>query len=678
MGGRLVTFRFVSHFVLTVLIGIGLIVGQVYVNQSGYDRGAPKRFTAPGVSNTTRFYVVRSSAPADTTPFAGWIRGELGDFTAFNPADTGEFFVRLSTGPQSVRFSIGPNWLTKSSAKLALDFLVDARCDIGCNASCLTGIMFRDDHQFSFEIPTLVNLFFSNPSLWTRYSTEIAPTNSPDIIDLIQWAANTIVTKNCEHTLLKAQLAYYLFAYPWMRPYASPATYQLVRDYAFARWQNDIRNCNYYDIPHSANLLLVKTEIGTEKGQFPPGATVVPNLMMFEVAKREGRADSLAYFQAAYDQTQWMITSLNWNDSVITKGQRMSEHVTLEGLSYFQEKYPNRAPPGLKTKIEQWAHVMAGRSNNLWDFRKYSPGRWTVFGLVLGTEPNEPGNVAGFPAPAFSASRVLNPGLVLDSLNIMAYSHIDNFFGRNPLGRHFSFKASTYWPGVESGWFSEYAGGNGRLQCVRGVIDGSPKNSAYPYNPADTSGYTEGWVAFNTAWASSLAYLAGRTIQIQAWDSLFIDTLQTLGRVTALGVRLRADLDLNYSRTDSALIQVVVSSGDSENIVLRETAVMGGVFQAKLPVAWAAPSPGDGRIQVQEGDRVSISYGLDIFRRTALLVATTNTRILPKHELCGPLLGNCRTDRFQSFNLQGRKIRPIRNTAKVESGLRFFRTQTLK
>jgi len=45
-------------------------------------------------------------------------------------------------------------------------------------------------------------------------------------------------------------------------------------------------------------------------------------------------------------------------------------------------------------------------------------------------------------------------------------------------------------------------------------IDASPKEADYPFNPKADSGYVEGWVAFNTAWNSSIAYSAGEMIAI--------------------------------------------------------------------------------------------------------------------------------------------------------------------
>ena len=44
-----------------------------------------------------------------------------------------------------------------------------------------------------------------------------------------------------------------------------------------------------YDKSPEHNLLALKTKLGTFKGELPPGHSVIPNLMMYEVAKRQGR-----------------------------------------------------------------------------------------------------------------------------------------------------------------------------------------------------------------------------------------------------------------------------------------------------------------------------------------------------------------------------------------------------
>ena len=40
-------------------------------------------------------------------------------------------------------------------------------------------------------------------------------------------------------------------------------------------------------------------KVGSTKGSLPPGFSIEPNLLLYEVAKREERADAEQYYQAA-------------------------------------------------------------------------------------------------------------------------------------------------------------------------------------------------------------------------------------------------------------------------------------------------------------------------------------------------------------------------------------------
>src|SRR5690606_40725475 len=89
---------------------------------------------------------------------------------------------------------------------------------------------------------------------------------------------------------------------------------------------------------------------------------------------------------------------------------------------------------------------------------------------------------------------------VVDRLELLVWSHIDNAFGRNPVGRHFSHYGPEEIEGVDMGWYNRHQGGIGLLEEVRFVFDGSPKSFHYPNQPeVGNLGWTEGWVQFNTA-----------------------------------------------------------------------------------------------------------------------------------------------------------------------------------
>jgi hypothetical protein len=153
----------------------------------------------------------------------------------------------------------------------------------------------------------------------------------------------------------------------------------------------------------------------------------------------------------------------------------------------------------------------------------------------------------GFPSCALAAlPAVDDPGRRI-RLEQLVWSHVDDCFGRNPCGRHFSYDAPREIEGVEHGWYSFHKGGIGQLENSRFVFDGSPKNAHYPFHPeVGNVGWTEGWVAFNSAWNASLAALATHDTQL---------TCERRGR--GILVRLRAPLDFDECTRETGVVTVV-------------------------------------------------------------------------------------------------------------------------
>jgi hypothetical protein len=202
---------------------------------------------------------------------------------------------------------------------------------------------------------------------------------------------------------------------------------------------------------------------------------------------------------------------------------------------------------------------MVARSDNLWDFRKLSDTQWTP----TGDKPqmwNEVGNVTGFPACLLAAMQVLDDAALKERLEQIAYAHFDNMAGRNPCGRHFGFMAAQEVEGVELGWYSRHPGGIGQLEKARFVLDGAPKNGHYPYSPEKGNiSWTEGWVNFNTAFDLSLAYLAQHESVIR---------LEREGG--QVRIRLRAPLNFDYAKAETALVQVQAAGGPVQDVTLTE------------------------------------------------------------------------------------------------------------
>jgi hypothetical protein len=601
-------------------------IPEIYLNQSGFNLGKPKRFTAPTLADGTAFIVRPAKGGAALAK--GIIKNHIGDFSSFDPEGDTEYVVEAG-GITSVPFRIGPFWLERISYQNAVNFMIDSRHYVGNDRNtCQGSFGWRDDHHFGWELHTLVPQFVSNPSAYKRMPQQVKyekPENkklwgalepyaddAPDIVKLIHWGADVIVTQKLAHEHLKAQLAYFLYAWPALKTYLPEQNYQAVLEYAFKTWANPKSDHSYpYDESPEHNLLALKTKTGSTKGSLPPGFSVEPNLMMHEVAKRENRPDANLYFDAAYKQAEWMIRNLDWNEPLVTKGQRMSEFLTVTGLAHFLREYPDRAPKGLKEKINDWAKVLIRRSDNLWDFRKLGdePNNWTP----MGEKPqmwNEPGNVIGLPAPILAAREFITDPQTQQRLDQILWAHFDNMFGRNPVGRHFSFDAPREVEGVEHGWFKFYPGGIGRLADARFVIDGSPKNAHYPYHPERGDiGWTEGWIQFNVCHNISLSYLAWAESKIE---------LTTQG--DELVIRLTAPLNFDYNKVETGSVTVLSGLGDEEKVTVTEDSANSSTFTGRIKLQPSNTArPGDSTLQFKPGTTIKASHGFGYLGRHATL-----------------------------------------------------------
>lgn len=589
----------------------------VFLNQRGFNSGAPKRFTAPLAADGADFHVFHASDP-EMPVFSGVIERHVGDFSAFEPTEEGEFFVQVGN-EKSVPFSIG-NWLLeRTTYQRSVDFMIDSRHYVGNDRSICPGSFgWRDDHHFGWELHTLVPQWLSNPSAYSRMPRQInyeSPENpalwgklepphpdAPDLVKLIHWGADVIVTQGTTHEMLKSQLAYFLYAWPWIKQYLPDQNYNAVRDFAFSHWSESAADQDYpYDESKDHDLLALKPHIGSTKGTYPPGFSIQPNLLMHAVALREGRPDADAYLEAAVRQAAWIIENVDWDDPLTTKGQRVSEFLTITGLAHLLSEHPTRAPQGLKQKLSEWADVAIRRSENLWDFRKLGDAadQWTPTGNSP-TAWNEPGNVVGFPAIIFSLLPHLDDTEKKHRLEQMAWAHFDAMFGRNPSGRHFSYDAPRELEGVRHGWYSFLPGGIGRLAEARFVIDGSPKNQHYPYHPeVGNVGWTEGWIQHNTPFNLSLAYLARHST-----------SLHLMREGEDLVVRLEAPLNFDSSRRESATVELATPSGGQKSLLIEEECPDSRFLIGRLPIS---ECPGAG------SEPILATYGHGYLSTTALL-----------------------------------------------------------
>ena len=459
--------------------------------------------------------------------------------------------------------------------KQALAFMVQTRSD--ANVKGDNSIAWRDSHQFSFELNGLVLQYMANPSVYdnmpqtifaegtyvgtnkltgTEYE-DLKTQNEPDIIWLIKFAALLRLGLHAGqklYMLTKEQLAYYLYLAPELiaRGWEKEEFYQNVRDYTISVWGKDEQPTNYQTQWYwvdgtNHDLYSVQKVFGGLKGSQPMGHSIVPNLMMYEVAKRDGLGDAVAekFLKAAVDNCAYTVSNTDGNDicdPYFCKGQRMSEYVTIPALDYFVEMCPGgeTLKAQVKDKIAQWATVNIARGNSLWDIRKavcladlssytfHTSGNtidqeyWTgaAYALADGQNPsttpkNEPGNQAGLQAVMYAAARVLEDDAVNTRLHELGVAAIDDLYGRNPSGRAAFYHFTRDFEGADLGWYKQYQGGFGLLGGCTAVIDANVPEAGYPYAPQNgNTGYTEGWVAYNTAWNASLAYSQAENVAL--------------------------------------------------------------------------------------------------------------------------------------------------------------------
>lgn len=605
-------------------------VKAILVNQSGYNLDQPKRFTAAHTPDGTPFII--QDIQTKQTVFQGKVKDHIGDFTDFNPQSSNEFIIKIDT-TVSYPFRIAPFWLERVCYQNMIDFMIGARHYVGTTDKIRRlSFEWRDGGVFNWAMQSLVAQYLSNPIAYQRlekkidyvnnanFSTEyqgkwgkLEPykANAPDIVKLIHWDVDVKISQGLEHEHQKAELAHFLYAYPYLKEWLPQQNFDVVYEYVTSKWTKaDVAqiSTSQYDKSPEHNLLALKTKLGTLKGELPPGHSVIPNLMLYEVAKRQGEAEAQKYFDAAFRQMEWMIAHLDWNDPMTTKGQRLSEHMTMRAFAYFYNQFPNQHPKGLYEKVKAWATVAIRRSHNMWDFRKYTDdGDWVPAGW------NETGNVLGFPAAILAAKSVLKEKEMHQELDRLAWAHFDNAFGRNPTGRHFSYDGPREIEGVDLGWYNAHHGGIGLLEPVRFVFDGSPKTNHYPNNPdIGNFGWTEGWVQFNTAFNTSMAYLAH--------DETEIELIKTDEQT--LTVRLKAPLNFDENKVDHVQLQLQSSDGKMMKVLLTEEGKYSKYLSGEIRYKKRSLKHNKQKMKIKKGTILKVSYGLGYFEKEANYVVS--------------------------------------------------------
>ncbi len=540
----------------------------VLLNQIGYDTAAHKRFTAPRSPDKTKFYI-RTSKDSKKL-FEGEIgKDKIGDFTDFKPVDSADEYLVVIEATSTLKAGVSDPFVIESDFhkkrfwQLAVDFLVDSRSVVGTHPSAFGGCPWRDGTYYDFIIPSLVLMYLSdnvtvenmpkqidwaadkarinsadfkydpkNPNggveifeFAKKYYDEIeAPAaNAPDVVKLIHWGlgyytlnpatrdpSGDILPRQI-HSQTLEQMAYALWAYPAMKSWIPKSLYEKAKKVVFDNWER--AGCLDIDPLWSPELYGVHEDVDPRhpiplKGRHAPGHSIVPNLLMYEIALADKKADAEKYLSAAINQADWIVKNMDWKNPYATKGHRMSEHRTIPNLVWLLQKYPGKAPVGLRESIKKWCDVVILRSQNMWDFRCFN----TIGQFKSETIDymNEAGNLISFPACAIAASWAISDTQMKSDLSKISTAQVDNIFGRNPKLCAGVGHPKMGWDkiGVDRGWPRHYTNNVcARLETVRGSIDTSCGSEAYPFYPNAKYRHAEGWVNYGASWITSLAYI---------------------------------------------------------------------------------------------------------------------------------------------------------------------------
>lgn len=109
------------------------------------------------------------------------------------------------------------------------------------------------------------------------------------------------------------------------------------------------------------------------------------------------------------------------------------------------------------------------------------------------------------------------------------------------------------------------------MQVARGVLDGSPKEPTYPYNPyGGDPGHTEGLVTFNTSWNVALTYLTTDVTHIAIYDADFSNEINSATLGDEIGIELTAPLNFDHNQKEMAEVWVYLGE-EKHMMTLEET-----------------------------------------------------------------------------------------------------------
>jgi hypothetical protein len=642
---------------------------QPFVNQAGYNLGEPKRFTCPGAVDGTPFRVVR--VPSGAVVFRGTVRERVGDFSTFEPPSSrDEYVVEVDGFERSVPFWIADHVFERTSSRLAYQFFVDVRGGFTPRlspANVTGGGPSRDGGGQGLEATFEGLLYASNPALFDRWKGELrgsadrmwadppdvgvesepslelpadgsVPWNQwPDLIKLILWHAE-FAYANHQYTgrtggfearadgyegwvrqfgyddqslqsfdyqnLLDQLAAVSAYYHAFLEPYMTRETHEKYRKACLELWEK-------YD-RHKEVRYWVKSRKWIDEGRLEfneqgsaLGQGLLRNLMMYLAEREEPNGQAARFLAYARACAQDVIRSWDFGNPVHTWRARNAEHIAPQALALFLLVAPDQAPPGTKEKLTAWRDYIVSRTHNLWQYRTHDDQEWAH------PKSKEVGTVAGMGGAAFAVAAALGD----PQLRAIGWSQVDFVFGRNPAGAHLGNKSrlrvamNGFWPGVEAGWPHPYVFGTGELGPVRGALDGSPTDAAFPFNPAEAASAdrpgvygTEGWSITNRAWMSTVTFSTLGSHAIRLIDPRTGAEIRQLKPGSTVRVELHAALNFDPGRAETGWIELRRNS-KVVRLLVTETGADTGRFIADVTV------PADAQT-------LTASYGQLAFRKS--------------------------------------------------------------
>jgi hypothetical protein len=645
-----------------------------FVNQAGYNLREAKRFTCPGAPDGTPFRVVRKTG--GVTVFRGTVRGQVGDFSAFEPdSSTADYVIEVDGFEPSAPFWMADHLMERLSSRLAYQFFIDVRGGFTPRlspANVTGGGPSRDGGGQGLEATFEGLLYASNPALFDRWTQELrgdanrmwsdppAPDDEstpngplpadgsvewkrqPDLVKLLLWHAefayanhayrgrtggfesradgyegwvrqfgytdDTLQSFDYQNLLdqLAAACAYY---HAFLKPYMSRATYEKYRKAVLENWEAYDRHKEVRHWVKSRKWIDEgRLEFNEQGSAFGQG--LLRNLLMYLAEREEPDGQAARFLGYARACAEDIVGSWDFGNPVHTWRARNAEHITPQALALFLLVAPDEVPRGTKEKLRAWRDYIVARTSNLWQYRTHDVSEWAH------PKSKEVGTVAGMGGAAFAVAAALDDPV----LRAIGWSQVDFVFGRNPAGAHLGHKSrlrvamNGFWDGVESGWPHAYVYGTGELGPVRGTLDGSPTDAAFPFNPeeaatADRPGVygTEGWSITNRAWMATVTFSTLGSHTIQFLDPRTGTPRRAVTRGDTVRIELRAALNHDPSRAEAGWVEVQ-HGGVTRRVPVTETGIDTGRFVADLIVTPDMPA------------QLVASYGHLAFRKTAAVV----------------------------------------------------------